>query len=257
MTLHADAGLPTVHDVDRVRTVSFNRPAKLNALTRADIAAVRHAVEELPATAACVVFAGTGSRAFSAGVHVETFHGLSPLEARRFISELAAMIAAARRAPVPTLCAINGYCLGGAMELAMACDLRVASTDAVFGMPEIKVGIPSVLDAALLQQHLGLAKAKELLLTGDLYGVDELEPLGLLNKVVAPQDLHQAVDELVARVSGHSPAAVAAQKRLFETWQNAGLQTSIDASIEEFADVFADAGTPERIRSYLRRDDRA
>ncbi|MPZ61938.1 MAG: enoyl-CoA hydratase [Propionibacteriales bacterium] len=241
---------PTVHDTDRVRWVSFNRPEKLNALTRDDIRSVTRAVQDLPADVRCLVFTGSGSRAFSAGVHVDTFDGLTPEDARQFISELGAMIAAARRAPVPTLCAIQGYCLGGAMELAMACDLRVASTDAVFGMPEIKVGIPSVIDAALLQQHLGLAKAKELLLTGDLYGVAELAPLGFVNKVVEPAALTEAATELAARVTGHSPAAIAAQKRLFETWQNASLEDSIKASIVEFALVFADPGTQQRIASY-------
>jgi enoyl-CoA hydratase/carnithine racemase len=170
--------------------------------------------------------------------------------ARSFISDLGAMLTAVRRAPVPTLCAVDGYCLGGAMELTMACDLRVASTTAVFGMPEIKVGAPSVLDAALLQQHLGLAKAKEMLLTGDLYRGAELEPLGFVNKVVAPEDLHEATAGFARRVSGHSPVAFASQKRLFETWQNVGLQASIDASIGEFAEVFAHETTQERIRCY-------
>lgn len=245
--------MPTVRDVDHARWVSFNRPEKLNALTRDDIRVVTRAVNELPGGVRCVVITGAGP-AFSAGVHVDIFRGLSSAEARRFITELGAMIAATRRAPVPTLCAIHGYCLGGAMELAMACDLRVASTDAVFGMPEIKVGIPSVLDAALLPQHLGLAKAKEVLLTGDLYGVAELEPFGFLNKVVAPDDVHEATADLARRVSGHSPVALAAQKRLFETWQNVGLQASIDSSIGEFAEVFAEATTQERIRSYRRRN---
>lgn len=245
--------LPTVRDVDHARWVSFNRPEKLNALTRDDIRVATQAVAELPDAVRCVIFTGAGSRAFSAGVHVDIFHDLSAAEARAFISDLGAMIAAARRAPVPTLCAIHGYCLGGAMELAMACDLRVAATDAVFGMPEIKVGIPSVLDAALLPQHLGLAKAKEVLLTGDLYGVAEFEPLGFVNQVVAPDDLHKATADLARRVSGHSPVALAAQKRLFETWQNVGLQASIDSSIGEFAEVFADQATQERIRSYRPR----
>jgi enoyl-CoA hydratase/carnithine racemase len=107
-------------------------------------------------------------------------------------------------APIPTACAINGYCLGGAMELAMVCDVRVASENAVFGMPEIKVGIPSVLDAALLQQHVGR----------------------------------------------HSRTALAAQKRLFETWQNSGLEESIRASVDEFANVFEEEETRATIRRY-------
>lgn len=246
--------VPSIRDVDQTRWVSFNRPEKLNALTREDIAVAHEAVGNLPEATRAVVFTGSGPRAFSAGVHIQVFHSLAARDARGFISELGDLLTAARRAPVPTLCAINGYCLGAAMELAMACDLRVASTDAVFGMPEIKVGIPSVLDAALLQQHLGLSKAKELLLTGDLYDVAELRPHGFLNKIVPPDGLQKATADLAHAVGGHSPAATASQKRLFETWQNAGLQASIDASIGEFAEVLADPQARERIRSY-RADD--
>ncbi len=242
-----------VRDEGHLRWVSFNRPAVLNALTRDDIRAATAAVRDLSPEVRAVIFTGSG-RAFSSGVHVEVFRSLSPPEARAFISELGELIGAARRAPVPTLCAINGYCLGGAMELAMACDLRVASDTAVFGMPEIRVGIPSVLDAALLQQHVGLSKAKEVLLTGDLYPVAALQPFGFANKVVPPDELLAAVEDLAQRVAAHSRPALAAQKRLFETWQNVGLQASIDASIGEFAEVFCHPVTRERVAAYLTGD---
>jgi enoyl-CoA hydratase len=242
--------LPSVRDVDQTRWVTFDRPEKLNALTPEDIAAARTAVQDLPPSVRAVVFTGAGGRAFSAGVHVDVFRAMAAADARAFITELGSLLAATRKAPVPTIAAVHGYCLGGAMELAMACDLRVATTEAVFGMPEIKVGIPSVLDAALLQQHVGLSRAKEILLTGDLYGVADLDTPGFLNRVVAPDDLADAAATLAASVTGHAPAAVAAQKRLFETWQNAGLQPSIEASIGEFAEVFADPEARDRIASY-------
>ncbi len=241
---------PSVRDVDQTRWVSFDRPEKLNALTPDDIAVARRAVEDLPQGVRAVVFTGAGERAFSAGVHVDVFRAMSAADARAFISELGRLLSVVRQAPVPTVAAIHGYCLGGAMELAMACDLRVATTEAVFGMPEIKVGIPSVLDAALLQQYVGLSRAKEILLTGDLYGVADLEGCGFLNRVVAAGDLRQATATLAQAVGGHAPAAVAAQKRLFETWQNVGLRSSIDASIGEFAEVFADPDARERIAAY-------
>lgn len=125
-----------------------------------------------------IVFTGAGDRSFSAGVHVDAFLDLTPRSARELIRDLKALPEAIRQALIPTVCAVNGYCLGGAMELAMVCDVRVAARSARFGMPEIKVGIPSVLDAALLQQHVGLSRAKEMLLTGDLYGAETLEQWG-------------------------------------------------------------------------------
>ncbi|SFB53849.1 enoyl-CoA hydratase/enoyl-CoA hydratase / 3-hydroxyacyl-CoA dehydrogenase [Amycolatopsis marina] len=111
-----------------------------------------------------------------------------------------------------------------------------------------------MLDAALLQQHLGLGKAKELLLTGGLYGVAELDAHGFVNKIVAPDELENVTTDLARAVAGHSPVAMAAQKRLFETWQNVGLRAAIDASVGEFAEVFADPDARERINSY-RSDD--
>jgi len=242
--------LPSVRDIEQTRWVTFERPEKLNALTPEDVAVARAAVEEAPSGVRALVFIGAGERAFSAGVHVDVFRELSTGAARTFITELGGLLAAARRAPIPTIAAVHGYCLGGAMELAMACDLRIGSNEAVFGMPEIKVGIPSVLDAALLQQYVGLSRAKEILLTGDLYSTADLQPHGFLNRVVAPDALRQAAAAMARTVGAHVPAAVAAQKRLFETWQNVGLQPSIEASIGEFAEVFADPGAREHIAGY-------
>lgn len=240
---------PSVEDHHHTRWIRFNRPESLNALTRDDIAVATQAVQDLPPESRVVVFAG-GRRAFSAGVHVATFQGLSAADARAFITELGGLLTAVRHAPVPTVCAVNGYCLGGAMELALACDLRVAATDSMFGLPEIKVGIPSVLDAALLQQHLGLSKAKEVILTGELYTVADLEAPGFVNRLVSPEAVTKTAEELAASLAEHSPAAMASQKRLFETWQNTGLDASVAASIGEFAEVFADEETQRRVTSY-------
>ncbi len=138
------------------------------------------------------------------------------------------------------------------MELAMTCDLRIASRYARFGMPEIKVGIPSVLDAALLQQYVGLSKAKEMMLTGALYEAPEMEKFGFLNVVVEQDELEERVNLFLEHLKGHSRPAVAAQKRLFETWQNTGLRESIAISVEEFARMFEADETQDRVRSYRR-----
>lgn len=237
-------------DAAGVRWIRFDRPEALNALRRADILEARALVEEACRSLDAVAFQGAGERSFSAGLHVEEFLDLTPARARELISDLGALLETVRRAPIPTACAINGYCLGGAMELAMVCDVRVASENAMFGMPEIKVGIPSVLDAALLQQHVGLSKAKEMLLTGELYGAAEMERYGLLNGVVRLDRLGVETALMLDRLTRHSRTALAAQKRLFETWQNAGLEESIRASVDEFANVFDEEETRATIRRY-------
>lgn len=245
-------GLRT-EDVRGVRWILFDRPEASNALRRADIVEARALVEEASRSLDAVAFRGVGGRSFSAGLHVEEFLDLTPAGARELICDLKALLESVRRAPVPTACAVNGYCLGGAMELAMVCDVRVASENAVFGMPEIKVGIPSVLDAALLQQHVGLAKAKEMLLTGDLFRAEEMDRHGFLNRLVESDKLDEEAALMLGRMIPHSGTALAAQKRLFETWQNANLEVAIGASVDEFARVFDEEETRAAIEDYATR----
>jgi enoyl-CoA hydratase len=244
---------PQVRDEDGVRWIVLDRPAQLNAIRVEDLAAALAAVRAAPEDTSCLVFTGAGRRAFSAGMHLDSFVGLDRERARALIRALADFVGAVRTAPVPTVAAVRGYCLGAAFELALACDLRVVATDAVFGLPEIKIGIPSVIDAALLQQHVGLARAKEMILTGDLYAVPALRPHGLFNAVAAPETLEEEARRMAARVSGHPRRAVAAQKELFESWQNLGLRDAVERSVEAFADVFGHDETRRSVQAYRAR----
>jgi enoyl-CoA hydratase/carnithine racemase len=159
---------------------------------------------------------------------------------------------AERTAPFPTIAAINGHCLGTGLGLALVADIRIAVPHATFGLPEIKVGVPSVCDIALLQQHIGLAKAKEVILTGDRYPVAELAPYGLLNAIVPADQLVPETRRMLARVARHTRVVTAAQKTLFEIWQNHALAAAIDMSVDVFAGVFAAPETYEQIERHRR-----
>jgi enoyl-CoA hydratase len=196
------------------------------------------------------VLTGSGERAFSAGMHIDTFAGAAPEDGRAIISSVRDCIGAIRRAPVLTVAMINGYCIGAAFEMALACDLRVAHPGVRFGLPEVKLGIPSVVEAALLQEYVGLSKAREIILTGDLYPVSEFAPQGLINRIVEPADLRAATLELVGSVTACTREVIAAQKGLFETWLNHGLQHSIDTSVDVFADIFRARVTSVAIARY-------
>lgn len=233
-----------------VRWIRFGRPQALNALMLDDLAAARDWVLDPGPDARAVIFTGDGERAFSAGMHVATFDRLDVDGARAVITAVRDFLAAVRTCPLATAAAIRGYCLGAAFELALACDLRVCTPDAQFGLPEVKVGIPSVADAALLQQHVGLALAKEIILTGDLYPAADLRARGLLNAVVPPGSLEAATAGLTSRITRHSAAVVASQKRLFEVWQNTGLAAGTEVSVGEFAGMFGRPDTSERIAAY-------
>lgn len=233
-----------------VRWIRFCRPAALNALTVDDLASVQRWVTDPGPGTRALVFTGAGDRAFSAGMHLDTFAGLDVGSARDVISAVRDVLACVRTSPLPTAAMINGYCLGAAFELALTCDLRICAEGAQFGLPEVKVGIPSVADAALLQQHIGLALAKELILTGDLYPAAVLFQRGLLNSLVPASQLHATTAALVGRITRHTAAVIASQKRLFEVWQNTGLREGAEASVEEFAAMFALAETSQQVSAY-------
>jgi enoyl-CoA hydratase len=239
---------PRVVDAGGVRTITLDRPEVRNALTLGDLDVVTAAVRDLPQTVRAIVLTGAGDLAFSSGMHVQTFVDTPPEQGRELIRRVGACTGAVRLAPVPTIAVVRGYCLGAAFEIALACDLRVATPDARFGLPEVLLGIPSVVDAALLRHHVGLSRAKELVLTGAHYSVDELP--GLVNRVAEADRIDAVLGELLSVLTSLTPDVMAAQKVLFETWLNVGLQEGIEASIDVFGDVFALPVTQQVVAGY-------
>jgi enoyl-CoA hydratase/carnithine racemase len=229
--------------------MTLNRPEILNALTLDDLTTLRDAVRSISRDVRAIVLTGAGDRAFSAGMHLETFADLTPTSSRRVIEQVGDCISAIRLAPVATVAMINGYCLGAAFEMALACDIRTAHPDVRFGLPEVKLGIPSVVEAALLPHYVGLSKAKEMILTGDLYAAADLPP-GFVNRS-APADQLRAVTESVIRaLTTPTREVIAAQKSLFETWLNSGLVESIATSKDVFSQIFDSPATAEAIARY-------
>lgn len=196
-----------------------------------------------------VVVSGAGP-SFSAGVDLEEFARASSESVRVLIESLRDLCATARNLPKPVACAIRGHCLGGALEFCLACDFRVCAPSARFGMPEVVIGIPSVIDAALFRHYIGLGRAKEMLLTGDLVAAEEAMAWGLVNRLVAEEALNEAAVELLERAARHAPSAIRTQKELIEDWMNQGLQESIEASMALLVDSFRD-GSPQRTAAEM------
>ncbi len=237
----------------RALWITFDRPDKLNILHPEDLHELGDVIAGLAPGAQAIVFTGAGQAAFSAGMNIEAFVGLTPARARALIGDLARVMRAIRHSPVVTVAAVSGYCLGAAFELAMACDLRVVTPTASFGLPEIKVGVPSVIDAALLPAFVGLSKAREMILTGDIYTLDQLPPGSMANLVAEPGELTAAAEGLLDRIATHPRAVTAAQRRLFDVWLNNPLDASVEASLTEFANVFDSQETHEQITRHHKR----
>jgi enoyl-CoA hydratase len=237
-------------EAEGVWWITFNRPEASNAFTLADLDRLSEIFEEAGDRPLAAVLTGAGTSAFSAGMHLQAFSALTPERAREFIVKNRRLLASVRTAPFPTIAAINGHCLGTGLGLALVSDIRIAVPHATFGLPEIKVGVPSVCDIALLQQHIGLSKAKEVILTGDNYRVEELLPYGFLNAVVSADELVAETKRMLARVIRHTRTVTTAQKRLFEIWQTTNLTAGIDMSVDVFASVFDSPETYEQINRH-------
>jgi len=173
--------------------------------------------------------------------------------ATALITTLHDAIDAVHRAPFPVIAAVNGHALGAGFELALACDLRVAATGATLGLPEVRVGVPSVIQAALLPPLVGPGRAAELLLTGATIAAEQGLVWGLVNRVVAREAFDAAVDETVAAITACAPQAVRLQKQLIVRWRESALTDAVRAGIPAFAASYATGEPREGATAFLEK----
>ena len=236
-----------------VARVTLDNPAKLNILnaeSAAQLAADMRALEHDTRIRA-VVLTGAGTRAFAGGADLDALGSLNPATARVFIGRIHDACAAMRECPVPVIARINGWCLGAGLEIAACCDLRIAADTAVFGMPEVRLGIPSVVEAAVLPRLTGAGRARWLVMTGENIGAAEALAWGLVEKVVPAARLDAAVDAALDAILAGEPKAIRAQKRLCKVWEETTLAESVRVSIDEFAHSY-ESDEPKRRIAALR-----
>lgn len=199
-------------DTEGVRWITLNRPDKLNALNRATLVELDAAVAAAGSDDAvhAVVITGAGEKAFVAGADISELNTLGPVEAKEFALRGQAVFNRIERLAKPVVAAVNGFALGGGCELAMSCHLRVASVNAIFGQPEVKLGlIPGYAGTQRLPRLVGRGRALEILLTGRNVGAEEAERIGLVNTVCQPEELAASVNGLLGKILANGPLAVA------------------------------------------------
>ena len=202
-----------------VARLTLSRPDAANALGRALVADLRSALTELAAdaTLAAVVITGAGDKAFCAGADLKERRGMSLPETRAFLQDLNALMNQVAAFPRAVIAAINGAAFGGGLELALACDLRLAAAGALMGLTEVRLGIiPGAGGTQRLARLCGVAVAKDLILTGRRIPAEEALALGLVNQVVPAIDLPAVADRLAAEVAQAGPLAVAQAKRAID-----------------------------------------
>lgn len=218
----------------RVAYVTINNPTKRNALGMAGKRAIADAFSRLSLDddLRAVVLTGAGDKSFIAGADLAEMKDLTVEEAREEHTLTHYACDSIRRCPVPVIARINGYCFGAGMELAASCDLRASADHAKFGMPEVRVGLPSGMEAALLPALVGWGKAAELVLTGDIYDAKDMHQFGFVQKLAAAAELDAAVDRWLESILVSGPRAVRLQKSLMRDWERMSLSDSIRRGIE-------------------------
>jgi enoyl-CoA hydratase/carnithine racemase len=240
------------HPRGRVAHVAVANEAKLNSLSSDVMAQLTDRFADLAVERdlRAVVLTGAGDKAFIGGASIDEMAALDgPPAARAFILKVHGCCQAIRDTPVPVIAAINGWCLGAGLEVAAACDMRISADTAEFGMPEVKLGIPSVVEAALLPRLIGWGRTRRILLTGEIFGAAEALAWGLVEEVCPHARLNVTVNGLLDKVLAAEPRAVQIQKALIQTWEDLPVSEAIQAGVEAFEDAWT---TDEPARAFAR-----
>lgn len=227
-----------VHITDLIATITFNRPKSLNSITEEVFIELEESLDELAKDddVAVIILTGAGEKAFIAGGDITTMVEATPDWARDFARLAQRVLNRIEESPKPVIAAINGYALGGGCELAMACDIRIASENALFGQPEVKLGIiPGFAGTQRLTRLVGKGRAKEIIFTGEMFNAEEACRIGLVNKVVPLDDLMQTARDMASIIAQRSRTAVRLSKEAIDN----GIEMDMARAEKYEADLFA------------------
>ena len=239
-----------------VATITINRPEALNAFNADVIHEILHALEDVKAdeNVRVVILTGAGEKAFSAGADIKAMKGMNALKARELSQMGEKLCSALENLEKPVIAAINGYALGGGLEVAMACDIRIASENAKMGQTEINIGlIPGWGGTQRLTRLIGMTKAKELIFTGKMIDAKTAEQLGLVNMVIPQDKFREAVRQFALELAQKAPVAIRVAKALI----NKGAEISLDAAIalerEGFGVVASTEDLQEGVSAFIEK----
>jgi len=220
----------------------------LNILSSAVTDGVRDGFEKLAGdkTIRAVILTGQSEKSMIGGADIKEMAKLDQKSAEAFIMRLRDLCEAIRRFPAPVIARLPGWCLGAGLEVAVACDFRIAAGDAKFGMPEVRVGIPSVIHAALLPRLVGSGRARWLVMTAENIDAPTALAWGLVDSVAPSGKLDDAVEHTVKTLLECGPEALRIQKELCRHWEELPLTESVNLSISEFGKSFL-TGEPQRM----------
>jgi len=239
----------------RVAIITINRPDKRNALnikTREEGAALLDQLRD-DDSVGVVVFTGAGDKAFVAGADIGEFAGRTAITQREVMTARS-LFTAIDTFPKPVIAMINGYCLGGGCELALACDIRIASQNASFGQPEINLGIiPGGGGTQRLTRLVGEGKAMEMILTGEIIDANTAFAIGLVNHVVPADQLQTKTLEIASRIADKSPIALQLAKEAVKIASKSNLDEGLRREVDLFALCFSTEDKNEGVSAFLEK----
>jgi enoyl-CoA hydratase len=200
-----------------------------------------------------LVLAGQSEKSLIGGADIKEMATLDQKSAEAFITRLRDLCEAVRAFPAPVIARMPGWCLGGGLEVAAACDFRVAAQDAKFGMPEVRVGIPSVIHAALLPRLIGWGRARWLVMTAENIDAPAALAWGLIDRIAPPSGLDAAVEDVVKMLLECGPEALRSQKALLRQWEELPLTESVNLSIGVFGQSFLTEEPTRLMQGFVNR----
>lgn len=241
---------------NHIATVTINEPDKLNALNTQILNELNSAFDILAADTDVRVIIITGAdRSFVAGANIQEMAGMNYEEAKVFGAKGAAVFRKIETCPQPVIAAVNGFALGGGSELALACDIRIASEKAKFGQPEVGLGItPGFSGSQRLPRLIGFAKAKELIFTGKVITAADALEIGLVNQVVAPESLMDEVKAMAEAIAKQAPIAVQKSKEAINNGWDLPIEKGIDLEVDLFARCFETEDQKNGMTAFLKKE---
>jgi len=239
-----------------IATITLNRPEALNAFSKDVVEEILLALEDVrnDETVRVVVLTGAGEKAFSAGADIKSMVGMTSLKARELSLMGEKLCAALENLEKPVIAALNGYALGGGLEVAMSCDLRIASETARMGQTEINIGlIPGWGGTQRLTRLVGRTKAKELVFTGKMIDAETAEQLGIVNMVVPADKFKETVRQLALELTSKAPVAIKVAKALINKGADIGLDSALALEREGFGVVASSEDLKEGVSAFTEK----
>jgi len=241
---------------EHIAKVIINRPQQLNALNLDVLKEIECALYEVKESSHIyvLIITGAGEKSFVAGADITSMKDMTVQEAIEFATLGQRIFNSIEDLPIPVIAAVNGFALGGGCELALACDIVIASSKAKFGQPEVNLGvIPGFGGTQRLPRIVGKNKAKEIIFTGEMLSADEARAIGLVNRVVEPEKLTEEVEAISKKIISRGPVAVKCAKRAINYGIDADLYTGLELEKTLFANLFVTEDQKEGMKAFIEK----